>query len=118
MIDYRQRSAPVSNAPANPDKTDKKAQRQAAAALRQQLAPHKRAAEKLEAELNQVHGQLAEIETALGDGGLYEASRKDELRDLLARQTKLKQREGELEEAWMQALETLEAMQAELEALS
>lgn len=45
LIDYRQRSAPVSNAPANPDKTDKKAQRQAAAALRQQLAPHKRAAE-------------------------------------------------------------------------
>jgi ATP-binding cassette subfamily F protein 3 len=54
----------------------------------------------------------------LGDSGLYEAARKDELRDLLARQTKLKQREGELEEAWMEALETLESMQAELEALS
>ncbi|MNT18121.1 putative ABC transporter ATP-binding protein YheS [compost metagenome] len=65
-----------------------------------------------------MHAQLAEIETALGDGGLYDASRKDELRDLLAHQTKLKQREGELEEAWMEALETLESMQAELEALS
>jgi ATP-binding cassette subfamily F protein 3 len=50
------------HAPVNPDKTDKKAQRQAAAALRQQLAPHKKAADKLEAELNQVHAQLAEIE--------------------------------------------------------
>ncbi|WP_414154604.1 ATP-binding cassette domain-containing protein [Pseudomonas sp. BNK-43-a] len=118
LIDYRQRTAPVSNTPVNPDKTDKKAQRQAAAALRQQLAPHKKAADKLETELGQVHAQLAEIETALGDSGLYDAARKDELRDLLARQTKLKQREGELEEAWMEALETLESMQAELETLS
>ncbi|HAL66395.1 MAG TPA: ABC transporter ATP-binding protein [Pseudomonas sp.] len=117
LVDYRQRNAPVSSAVTNPDKTDKKAMRQAAAALRQQLAPHKKTADKLEAELNQVHAQLAEIETALGDGGLYEAARKEELRELLARQTALKQREGDLEDAWMQALETLEAMQAELEAL-
>lgn len=86
--------------------------------MRQQLAPHKRAAEKLETELGQVHSQLAEIETALGDSGLYEAARKDELRDLLARQSKLKQREAQLEESWMEALELLESMQAELEALS
>lgn len=118
LVDYRQRNAPVSSAVTNPDKTDKKAMRQAAAALRQQLAPHKKTADKLEAELSQVHAQLAEIETALGDGGLYEAARKDELRELLARQTALKQREGDLEDAWMQALETLETMQAELEALS
>ncbi|AQW66886.1 MULTISPECIES: ATP-binding cassette domain-containing protein [Pseudomonas] len=118
LVDYRQRNAPVSSAVTNPDKTDKKAMRQAAAALRQQLAPHKKTADKLEAELNQVHAQLAEIEAALGDGGLYEAARKEELRELLARQTALKQREGDLEDAWMQALETLEAMQAELEALS
>ncbi|WP_434773037.1 ATP-binding cassette domain-containing protein [Pseudomonas entomophila] len=118
LIDYRQRHAPVSTTAGNPDKTDKKAQRQAAATLRQQLAPHKRAAEKLENELGQVHGQLAEVETALGDSGLYDASRKEQLRELLARQSTLKQREGELEEAWMEALETLETLQAELEALS
>jgi len=118
LVDYRQRHAPVSTTAGNPDKTDKKAQRQAAATLRQQLAPHKRAAEKLENELGQVHGQLAEIETALGDSGLYDASRKEQLRELLARQGALKQREGELEEAWMEALETLETLQAELEALS
>ncbi|MBA1189039.1 ATP-binding cassette domain-containing protein [Pseudomonas entomophila] len=118
LVDYRQRHAPVSTTAGNPDKTDKKAQRQAAATLRQQLAPHKRAAEKLENELGQVHGQLAEVETALGDSGLYDASRKEQLRELLARQSTLKQREGELEEAWMEALETLETLQAELEALS
>ncbi|MCJ8204196.1 ATP-binding cassette domain-containing protein [Pseudomonas sp. RGM2987] len=118
LVDYRQRNAPVSSTPVNPDKTDKKAQRQAAAALRQQLAPHKREADKLEAELGKLHEKLQKIETSLGDSGLYEAARKDELRELLAEQARLKVREVELEEAWMQALELLETLQAELEALS
>ncbi|QVL18783.1 ATP-binding cassette domain-containing protein [Pseudomonas qingdaonensis] len=118
LVEYRQRNAPVSITPVNPDKTDKKAQRQAAAALRQQLAPHKRQADKLEAELAKLHEELAGVDASLSDSALYEAARKDELRELLARQAKLKVREGELEEAWMQALEVLESMQAELEALS
>ncbi|WP_429508135.1 ATP-binding cassette domain-containing protein [Pseudomonas sp. 2835] len=118
LVEYRQRNAPVSTAPVNADKTDKKAQRQAAAALRQQLAPHKREADKLERELGALHEQLAKVDASLGDSALYEAARKDELRDLLAQQAKLKVREGELEEAWMAALEALECMQAELEALS
>ncbi len=118
LVEYRQRNAPVSSTPVNPDKTDKKAQRQAAAALRQQLAPHKREADKLEAELGKLHERLAAVEASLGDSALYEAARKDELRDLLAEQAKLKGRESELEEAWMAALELLESMQAELEALS
>ena len=54
----------------------------------------------------------------MGDSGIYEAANKDKLRDLLADQAKLKSREAELEEAWMEALELLESMQAELEALS
>jgi ATP-binding cassette subfamily F protein 3 len=118
LVDYRLRNAPVSNTPVNVDKTDKKAQRQQAAALRQQLAPHKREADKLEKDLGTLHEQLAKIETALGDSAIYEAVNKDKLRDTLAEQAKLKVREGELEEAWMTALELLESMQAELEALS
>ncbi|WP_448109746.1 ATP-binding cassette domain-containing protein [Pseudomonas azerbaijanoccidentalis] len=118
LVEYRQRNAPVSNTPVNPDKTDKKAQRQAAAALRQQLAPHKREADKLETELGKLHEKLAKIDTSLGDSDIYEPARKNELRDLLAEQAKLKVREAELEEAWMEALELLESMQAELEALS
>ncbi|MBF6037003.1 ATP-binding cassette domain-containing protein [Pseudomonas sp. P155] len=118
LVEYRQRNAPVSNTPVNPDKTDKKAQRQAAAALRQQLAPHKREADKLEAELGKLHEKLAKVDASLGDSDIYEPARKNELRDLLAEQARLKVREGELEEAWMEALEVLESMQAELEALS
>ncbi|MHC8323323.1 ATP-binding cassette domain-containing protein [Pseudomonas sp. GB2N2] len=117
LVEYRQRNAPVST-PVNPDKTDKKAQRQAAAALRQQLAPHKREADKLEAELGKLHEKLAKIDTSLGDSDIYEPARKNDLRDLLAEQAKLKVREAELEETWMEALELLESMQAELEALS
>ncbi|WP_077044741.1 ATP-binding cassette domain-containing protein [Pseudomonas sp. KK4] len=118
LVEYRQRNAPVSTTAVNPDKTDKKAQRQAAAALRQQLAPHKREADKLEAELGKLHEKLAKIDVSLGDSDIYEPMRKNELRDLLAEQAKLKVREAELEEAWMEALELLESMQAELESLS
>ena len=115
LIDYRARQQPQVPAAAAGDKTDKRAQRQAAAALRQQLAPHKREAEKLEKELGKLQEKLAAVEEALGDSGLYEAARKDELRALLADQAHLKGRETELEEAWLVALETLEALQQQLE---
>jgi ATP-binding cassette subfamily F protein 3 len=38
------------------------------------------------------------------------------LRELRSEQSSLKVREGELEERWLEALETLEALQKELEA--
>ncbi len=115
LVDFRARQMPVgsSNEPAA-DKTDKRAQRQAAAVLRQQLAPHKREAEKLEKALGQLHEQLALVEAKLGDAAVYEAARKDELRDLLAEQARLKVREGELEESWMTALEHLEQLELQL----
>ncbi|MBD2837148.1 ATP-binding cassette domain-containing protein [Pseudomonas sp. JM0905a] len=116
LVDFRARQAPVASSPANPDKTDKRAQRQAAAALRQQLAPHKKEADKLEKELGKVQEQLAGVEERLGDSAIYDAARKDELRDLLADQARLKGREAELEEAWLLALETLEELQRQLEA--
>ncbi|MDM9650024.1 ATP-binding cassette domain-containing protein [Pseudomonas wenzhouensis] len=116
LVDYRQRQAPPNAAPDSAaEKTDKRAQRQAAAALRQQLAPHKKQAEKLEQELGKVQEKLAVVETQLGDSGLYESARKDELRQRLAEQAQLKAREAELEEAWLLALETLEALQQQLE---
>ena len=114
LVDFRARQQPQAlSAPAG-DKTDKRAQRQAAAALRQQLAPHKREAEKLEKELGKLHEQLAKVEERLGDSGIYEAARKDELRDLLAEQARLKGLEGDLEERWMTALEHLESLEQQL----
>ena len=115
LVDYRARQQPQSSAAPAADKTDKRAQRQAAAALRQQLAPHKKQADKLEQELGKLQEKLAAVEDKLGDSGLYEAARKDELRELLAEQAALKAREAELEETWLEALETLEALQQQLE---
>ncbi len=115
LVDYRARQQPQSSAAPAADKTDKRAQRQAAAALRQQLAPHKKQADKLEQELGKLQEKLAAVEDKLGDSGLYEAARKDELRELLAEQAALKTREAELEETWLEALETLEALQQQLE---
>jgi ATP-binding cassette subfamily F protein 3 len=116
LVDYRARQQPVSAAEPAGDKTDKRALRQAAAALRQQLAPLKRQADKLEKDLAGVHDKLAVLEERLGDSAIYEAARKDELRELLAKQAELKVRESELEEAWLGALEALEALQNQLEA--
>ncbi|WP_417702292.1 ribosomal protection-like ABC-F family protein [Pseudomonas sp.] len=116
LVDYRQRQAtPSAPAEGAADKTDKRAQRQAAATLRQQLAPHRKQADKLEQELGKVQEKLAAVEAQLGDSGLYESARKDELRQRLAEQAQLKAREAELEEAWLVALETLEALQQQLE---
>ncbi|KIQ00476.1 MULTISPECIES: ATP-binding cassette domain-containing protein [Pseudomonas] len=117
LVDYRQRQAAPAVATSAGSGNDKRGQRQAAAALRQQLAPHKKAADKLEAELGQVQGKLAALEERLGDSGIYEAARKDELRQALADQAGLKSREAELEEQWLEALETLETLQQELEAI-
>jgi ATP-binding cassette subfamily F protein 3 len=118
LVDYRARQQPVASQEANGDKVDKRAQRQAAAALRQQLAPLKREADKLEKELGKVQEKLAVLETRLGDSGLYDASRKEELRVALAEQANLKSRESELEEGWLEALEKLESLQLELENAS
>lgn len=116
LTDYRVRQQPVNSSDSVGDKTDKRALRQAAAALRQQLAPLKRQADKLEKDLSGVQEKLAEIETRLSDTALYEAARKDELRDVLARQAELKGREAALEESWLEALEALESLQGQLEA--
>ncbi|MGE6528660.1 ATP-binding cassette domain-containing protein [Pseudomonas sp. NPDC077382] len=115
LADYRTRQQPVTTNEQAGDKTDKRALRQAAAALRQQLAPLKRQADKLEKDLVGIHEKLADLEQRLGDAALYEVARKDELRELLAKQAELKVRESELEEAWLGALEALETLQGELE---
>ena len=114
LVDYRAQQVPAVSGEGTADKTDKRAQRQAAAALRQQLAPHRREAEKLEKSLGQLHAQLASVEAQLGDAAIYEAARKDDLRDLLAEQVRLKSNEAALEESWMSALEQLEALEQQL----
>ena len=118
LVEYRaqQPNSLTATPEALPLATDKRAQRQAAAALRQQLAPHKKHADQVEKELGRVQEKRCALEERLADSTLYAIAQKDELRRLLAEQAALKNRENELEEAWLQALETLEALQAQLSA--
>ncbi len=117
LAQFRQQQAAAaqpesSNAP----KVDAKAQRRAAAEQRQRLAPLKKAADKLEQQLAKANEENAEVEGALGDSTLYEAANKDQLKQLLARQASCQQRVAELEEAWLEAHEELDSLQAALAA--
>ena len=119
LLEFRARQqAPQQQEEEPLDRTDKRAQRQAAAALRQQLAPFRKKAEQLEKALGELHASLAVVETRLADSALYDAARKEELRLALAEQAQLKVRESELEEQWLEALEALESLQQQLEEAS
>jgi len=93
------------------DRPDAKTQRREAAERRQRLAPMKKAIEKLEKELAKAQAELAEIESELADTTLYAADRKDQLKQVLARQASCTQRVEELEERWLEGHEELEALE-------
>lgn len=93
------------------DRPDAKTQRREAAERRQRLAPMKKAIEKLEKELAKAQAELAEIESELADTTLYAADRKDQLKQVLARQASCTQKVEELEERWLEGHEELEALE-------
>jgi ATP-binding cassette subfamily F protein 3 len=92
---------------------DRQARRKAAAEQRQKMAPLKKEVERCEKELERLAKEKAEVEEALGDTGLYDAERKDELKQLLDRQAELARRESEAEAAWVEASESLESLEAD-----
>ncbi len=96
-------------------KEDRKANRRAAAELRDKLRPLKKARDRAEQAMEKVQGELAVVEEMLGDAELYtDPARKAELTERLARQGELKSRLEELEADWLAAEEELETMEAEL----
>jgi ATP-binding cassette subfamily F protein 3 len=93
------------------DRPDAKTQRREAAERRQRLAPMKKAIEKLEKELAKAQTELAGIEAELADTDLYGADRKDQLKQVLARQATCTQKVEELEERWLEGQEELEMLE-------
>ena len=91
---------------------DKKAQRQQAAAKREQLKPLTNKLKKYEKELDSLQSKLTQLESQLADTSLYEAENKDRLQQLLQEQGILKQQLEECEENWMLVSEELEALQS------
>ncbi|MCB1669595.1 MAG: ATP-binding cassette domain-containing protein, partial [Pseudomonadales bacterium] len=87
------------------DRTDRRAQRQQAAARRLQLAPLKKQINSLEQNMDKVSGRLVKIEELLLDGYLYEEENRARLKDLLQEQGALKGQLEELEETWLELSE-------------
>ena len=110
----RQQQAASSTAPASEPRTDRRAQRQAEAAIRQQLAPHRKQADRLETQLGKKQAELDAVEQQLSDNSLYEADARDRLKQLLADQSRLKQDCEELEIQWLDSMEQLENLELQL----
>ncbi|WP_257296862.1 ATP-binding cassette domain-containing protein [Endozoicomonas sp. YOMI1] len=87
----------------------KKDIRRQEAERRKALRPLKQKAEKLESQLEDLQSSLAQVEERLSDPLIYEETAKEKLKELLTRQTALKQQALETEEAWMEALEAIES---------
>ncbi|PIE41487.1 MAG: ABC transporter ATP-binding protein [Gammaproteobacteria bacterium] len=95
-------------------KVDKKAERQKAAELREQLRPLKRQADTLEAKLDKLQTQKDQLDEQLADTSLYEEANKPQLNELLQQQAHIQKTLTEVEESWLKALEQLEALEAKL----
>ncbi len=92
-------------------KTDKKEQRQIAAAKRQQLAPLRKQEKQLEKQIDKIQAQLLGIETSLTDESLYTETQKATLTDILQKQGQLKSQLLEVEEQWLSIQEEIHQFQ-------
>lgn len=113
LNDSQKNSKSATEGDSNKPVVDKKAQRQAAAAKRAELKPLKNKALKLEKQLDKLQTQLADIEEQLADSDIYEAQNADKLQQLLKKQGAMKSELDDIEMQWMEALEELEAAEAE-----
>ncbi len=94
--------------------TDRKAQRRAAAAQREQLKPLTQELKRVEKHMEQASEKLAALEEQLGDTDLYQDERKGDLLKLLQEQTKWQEQQQIAEERWLELTEELEAAQGGL----
>ncbi len=103
-----QKAQEKTEAAATPVVQQRKDQKRLEADLRNLLRPLKQKIEKLEQQQAKLTSRVAEIEQALGDSAIYDASRKAELTKLLAEQTSQQQQLNQVEEEWFELQEQLE----------
>ncbi|MBF4520604.1 ATP-binding cassette domain-containing protein [Acinetobacter towneri] len=96
-------------------KIDKEAQRKLAAQRREQTRPLRKNIEKCEAKIEKIQPRLSEIENLLADTVLYEASRKDDLLQLMNEQNDLKAALAEAEEHMLELMMELEELESSFE---
>ena len=101
----------VQNKPMS-SKGDKEAQRKEAAQRREQTRPIRKNIEKCESQIAKIQPRLTEIENLLGDAGLYDASRKNDLLKLMNEQTELKTKLEQAEEQMLELMMELEELES------
>src|SRR5690606_10428349 len=101
--------APSGNSTATAAPVDRKEQKRLEAEKRQRLAPIRKQQQAAEQRMEKLQAQLSSMEEQLGDNGLYDAARKDELNKLLQQQGQLKAELEAVEMQWMELSEQLEA---------
>ncbi|WP_282110044.1 ABC transporter ATP-binding protein [Shewanella algicola] len=93
------------------DQIDKKQQKRIEAELRQKTSPLKKQQAKLETQQQKISQRLAELETELADGSLYEAENKTKMTQVLNERTSLTQEMDESEMNWLELQEQIEAIE-------
>ncbi len=97
------------------NKRDRKADRQKAAELRNQLRPLKKQIDKLESDIARLEATRKLIEEQLADPTLYDASNKAKLTQLLQEQRDNSSQLETKEMAWMEASEQLQQLESALD---
>lgn len=103
----------ASLASADMPKLNKKEQRQAAADKRKLLQPLQTQLKKAEQAMQHAESALADIHDKLSDNTIYDASRKQELSDLLRQQGEHQVQLEDAETLWLSCTEQLEELQGE-----
>lgn len=88
--------------------TPRKDQKRLEADLRNLLRPLKQKIDKLEQQQEKLTQELAAIESKMADPDIYDAKRKAELTELLAKQASASQNLASIEEDWFMAQDELE----------
>lgn len=102
------------SSPGSSHTTDRKTQKRIEAEIRKRLQPFKNAMKKAENQLTSLNQKREELEQALTDTTLYEASQKEALKQLLAEQSSLNQHIESTEMQWLEAQESLDEIEKEL----
>ena len=105
----RQEKQEVSAIGSSKPAEDKKAQRRAAAALREKLKPLTNKLKSVEQKMAKAEKELHALETQLADEDLYSGGRQDEISQLTQAQGTARATLEELEMEWLEISEELEA---------
>ena len=90
--------------------------KRAEAERRKQLQPLRRSMAQHEKRVEQLTAEQQALEQALADPDLYEAGRKESLKQLLADKSRLSRQLEQTEAAWLEACEALESAQRALDS--